>query len=90
MTRMTLLDALRGLRPVYLVDIAIVTVLVYALIRVFHGAAARFVVRGLLVLAPVFLVARVLGLHLVASLFEVERIRESFVRWLERTSDRGR
>ena len=62
---------LRDLAFFDLVDIAVVAAVVYGMIRAFRTAESRLVLVGLLVLVPLFLGARVVGLRLLSDLFEV-------------------
>ena len=62
---------LRDLAFFDLIDIAVVAMVVYGMIRAFRTAESRLVLVGLLVLVPLFLGARVVGLRLLSDLFEV-------------------
>lgn len=69
---MSLLDELKTtLRPADLLDIAIVSVFVYAILRWGRRARSRFMLLGLATLAALYLVARLLSMYLTLFLFQV-------------------
>lgn len=61
----------RGLHFLDAVDVLVVAVALYALVRAFSRAESRPILIGLLLLVPLFALARALSLRLVASLFEL-------------------
>lgn len=52
-----------------ILDIALVSVLVYALLRWFEGARAAFVVRGMIVAGAVYLLARIARMEMTTAVF---------------------
>jgi diadenylate cyclase len=58
------------LRLADLVDIAVVSVFVYGVIRWFRSARSRLVVNGFLTLVGLYLAARLLEMHLTLALFQ--------------------
>ncbi|MFC1679937.1 hypothetical protein ACFL2T_06985, partial [Elusimicrobiota bacterium] len=50
-----------------LLDIALVAVLIYALLVWFKRAKAAIVAKGMLIVTAVYLLARVLGMHMTTS-----------------------
>ena len=69
---MSLLHELKTtLRPADFLDIAIVSVLVYATIRWGRRARSRFMLLGLATLVVLYLAARLLNMYLTLFLFQV-------------------
>lgn len=64
-------SSLRALtRPADLLDVALIALVIYAALHWLRTARARFVVRGLIVLAGLYVVARLLDLYLTLMLFQ--------------------
>ncbi|PKN57539.1 MAG: hypothetical protein CVU56_10455 [Deltaproteobacteria bacterium HGW-Deltaproteobacteria-14] len=52
-----------------ILDVALVSVLLYALLRWFEGARAAFVVRGMIVAGAVYLIARIANMEMTTGVF---------------------
>ncbi len=67
---MSVVDVLRSIGPADIVDIGLVTVVLYWVAHAFRGTRTAFVLIGIVVVGAFLLTARVAGLRLIAFLFE--------------------